>query len=492
MTRRRWLTLLAAGGGLAALAVVVFASGAFGGSSPASSTDNSYPTSRTTVKRETLTSQTQISATLGFGDAGTIVAPTGTAPSAVAQAQQAAATAQQQDATARATATADEAALRQAKAAVTADKQKLAVDCAGDAAGAATSTTAGGGAGDPGPCASDAQTLTADEQTETQAAAKAATDVQAATSAASGLASANAVVTAAVANETFYGQSSTFTELPTLGTVVARGGPLYEIDGQPVVLLLGSVAAWRAFVPGMSPGRDVAQLNDNLRALGYAAPLGDEFTAATGTAVDRLQAKLGVAQTGELLLGSAVFEPRSVRITNVTPTAGATVQPGVVLGVTSTRRVVTIELDAAEQNEVRVGDAVTITLPDNSTTSGKVTYVGTVATTPSDSGDSGSGGSTTPTIEVDVTPTHPAATGRLDQAPVLVSITEATAKNTLVVPVDALLALASGGYALEEVAGGGVHHLVGVDVGLFDDAEGLVQVSGAGLAQGQTVVVPAE
>jgi hypothetical protein len=37
----------------------------------------------------------------------------------------------------------------------------------------------------------------------------------------------------------------------------------------------------------------------------------------------------------------------------------------------------------------------------------------------------------------------------------------------------------------------GVHQLVGVGVGLFDDAAGMVQVSGSGLAAGQRVVVPA-
>jgi hypothetical protein len=55
-----------------------------------------------------------------------------------------------------------------------------------------------------------------------------------------------------------------------------------------------------------------------------------------------------------------------------------------------------------------------------------------------------------------------------------------------------LLALANGGYAVEEVGAGGVHHLVGVSTGLFDDADGLVQVSGGALAAGQRVVVPGE
>jgi multidrug efflux pump subunit AcrA (membrane-fusion protein) len=90
---------------------------------------------------------------------------------------------------------------------------------------------------------------------------------------------------------------------------------------------------------------------------------------------------------------------------------------------------------------------------------------------------------------VHATPTDPAATGHLDQAPVNVEITTESAQNVLAVPVDALLALAGGGYAVE-LADGRVHRLVAVTVGLFDDAEGLVQVSGQGLYAGQRVVVP--
>jgi hypothetical protein len=155
--------------------------------------------------------------------------------------------------------------------------------------------------------------------------------------------------------------------------------------------------------------------------------------------------------------------------------------------------VVTIALDAGQQSEVAVGDPVTITLPDEETTPGRVTYVGTVATTPPSSEQGGGGGgSSSPTIEVDVTPLHPAATGRLDQAPVNVSITTGTVRGALVVPVNALLALASGGYAVEVVGADGVHHLVGVATGLFDDADGLVQVTGNRLAAGQRVVVPTQ
>jgi peptidoglycan hydrolase-like protein with peptidoglycan-binding domain len=233
-------------------------------------------------------------------------------------------------------------------------------------------------------------------------------------------------------------------------------------------------------------------LNANLDALGYGKGLtGDAFTAGTAAAIVAFQSAHGLSPTGQLLLGSLVFEPGAVRVTAVTPTVGATVQPGPVLTITSTVRQVQIALDAALQSDVKLGDPVSITLPNNQTTPGKVSYVGTVAITPSNSGNQG-GGSGNPTIEVDVTPSDPAATGRLDQAPVNISITTASVRSALVVPVAALLALGSGGYALEEIGVGGAHHLVAVNLGLFDDADGLVQVSGAGVVAGQRVVVPSE
>ena len=72
-----------------------------------------------------------------------------------------------------------------------------------------------------------------------------------------------------------------------------------------------------------------------------------------------------------------------------------------------------------------------------------------------------------------------------------VSIAESSVSNTLAVPVNALVALADGGYAVEEVEADGAHRLLPVTPGLFDDSAGLVQVSGNGLAVGQRVVVPA-
>lgn len=479
MTRTRLFVLLGlAAAGVAAVAVV-FASGALGGGGSGAS-DNRYPTSLATIERRDLSSQTQVNATLGYADPAVVVAPSGSAPTAVAQAEQAAGAAQDQLDGARATDAADARTLAQARATLAADRAKAAVDCA-------TGDTSANG-----PCATDGQALAADGQAVTQAEGKAQGDAQAVASATTSLAGAQAALASARAAATLYGQSSTFTKLPAVGSVVRRGQELYEVDGRPVVLLYGAVAPWRAFAPGMSDGRDVAELNANLRALGYGSGLtGSAFTAATAAAVEALQRALGDAPTGTLPLGSVVFQPGAVRVTSVTPSLGATVQPGPVLNVTSTRRIVEIALDASSQTSVAVGDPVTITMPDQSTTPGRVTYVGTVATTPSSDQGNGNGASS-PTIEVDVTPTHPADTGRLDQAPVLVSITTASVSNVLVARVDALLALASGGYALEVVEPDGSHRLEAVDVGLFDDSDGLVQVTGPDVRAGQRVVVPGE
>jgi hypothetical protein len=158
----------------------------------------------------------------------------------------------------------------------------------------------------------------------------------------------------------------------------------------------------------------------------------------------------------------------------------------VVLGVSSTKRQVTIALDAAQQASIKVGDKATIVLPNNDTTPGVVSSVGSVATAPS----SDNGQSQTPTVDVQITPTHPAATGRLDQAPVQVSVVTASVENVLVVPVNALLALAGGGYAVETVDRAGAHQLVAVGTGLFDDSQGLVEVTDTKLVAGQRVVVP--
>lgn len=296
---------------------------------------------------------------------------------------------------------------------------------------------------------------------------------------------------------TVLGQAQgTITWLPEAGQVINEGQVLYRVDEKPVVLLYGSTPAYRALAAGAQAadvtGSDVRQLNHDLVAMGHVTgsqldPSSDEFTWATRLGLERLQDALGVTATGSLALGDYVFLPGPVRVTTLSATLGAQAGGPIVKG-TSTVRQVTVNLDASRQSEVKAGDQVTITLPNNQTTPGQVTSVGKVATTPSGSGPGESG---TPTVRVEITPTDANATGTLDQASVQVAITTNTVQDVLVVPVDALLALSSGAYAVEVVGAGGAHHLVPVSLGLFDDADELVQVSGSGLAAGQHVVVPA-
>jgi Putative peptidoglycan binding domain len=283
-----------------------------------------------------------------------------------------------------------------------------------------------------------------------------------------------------------------FTQLPSAGQVVQRGQVLYQVSGNPIVLLYGKIPAYRSLSEGMS-GADVRELNANLVALGYATsseldPSSDYFGAETAYALELYQDHLGITETGVLVLGQAAFLPSAARVTTISAGLGAQAAPGgPVLQATSTRRQVSIALDASQQSYVKDGDKVSITLPDSQTTAGVVSSVGTVAITP----PSVSGATSAPVITVDVTPADPGATGRLDQAPVQVSITTATVSGVLIVPVSALVSLAGGGYAVEVVKPGGTHELIPVTLGLFDDATGTVEVSGAGLQAGQHVVVPA-
>jgi hypothetical protein len=284
--------------------------------------------------------------------------------------------------------------------------------------------------------------------------------------------------------------SGTLTWLPSPGQVISQGQALYRVDnGSPVVLLYGSVPDWRAMAEGTT-GQDVSQLNHDLVDLGYASradvtALGwDYYSWETAAGVQNLEGHLGVASPpGTLSLGQVVFEPQALRVSQVTGSLGGTAT-GPVLAAASQQHIVTINLNASQQSQVQAGDKVTVTLPDGAATPGVVSSVGTVAaTTP---GSAGSGSTTT--IPVQVTLTDPGAAGTLVQAPVTVNITTASVKNALAVPVTALLAQASGGYQVEVAGPGDTRRWVPVQPGIFDDASGMVQVTGA-LTPGQRVVV---
>jgi peptidoglycan hydrolase-like protein with peptidoglycan-binding domain len=302
------------------------------------------------------------------------------------------------------------------------------------------------------------------------------------------------------------GGGGVYTWLPDPGQVIRQDQRIYSVGNEPVPLLYGSLPAYRQFDVGMSDGADVGQLTHDLITLGYGAGLtqSDHYSSATAAAVERWQQALGLQATGEIPLGEAVFEPGPIRVTSVTPTVGTSAGGGIVLTATGTTPIVLVDLDVSEEYLVKPGDAVTVVLPNGtSTVGGLIETVGTVATCPGGGGigaggspgsadqspceSSGSGTTSAPTVTITIAldATPPGAT--FDQAPVNVNITTQTADNVLAVPVNALLALQGGGYGVQVVTGK-TSHLVGVTAGLYSDI--LVQVSGSGLTAGARVEVP--
>jgi Putative peptidoglycan binding domain len=299
--------------------------------------------------------------------------------------------------------------------------------------------------------------------------------------------------------------SGVYTWLPAPGQVIKQDQPVYSVSNDPVPLLYGSIPAYREFDAGMSDGADVGQLTRDLIALGYGAGLtqSDHYSSATAVAVEHWQSALGLQATGEIPIGEVVFEPGPIRVTSVTPSAGAPVGGGggIVLTATSTTPIVVVDLDVSQEYLVKPGDAVSVVLPDGtSTVGGHIETVGTVATCPGGSGtgaggsagqspceSSGSGTSSAATVTVTIALDSTPSGATLDQAPVNVNITTQQVDNVLAVPVNALLALQGGGYGVEVVTGK-TSHLAGVIAGMYSDT--LVQVSGSGITAGSVVEVP--
>jgi hypothetical protein len=273
----------------------------------------------------------------------------------------------------------------------------------------------------------------------------------------------------------------TYTDLPEVGDRVACGGVLYRVDDRPVLLLCGTVPAYRALHVG-DAGQDVRQLNRNLHVRGA----GDSFTIKTRTALEALQRRRGARVTGALALGDAVFLPKRVRIAQVAGRLGGSAQPGApALTATSGTLHVRVNLDPSDQRQVKRGDRAYITLPGNTTVTGKVDGFGRVAEAPAGQG----GGAADATIPTYLGLDDPGKARGLDQAPVGVDIATAGVDNALSVPVTALVGRSGGGFAVEAVRPGARRELVAVTVGLFDDADGRVQIEGD-LRAGDRVVVP--
>ena len=149
---------------------------------------------------------------------------------------------------------------------------------------------------------------------------------------------------------------------------------------------------------------------------------------------------------------------------------------------------VVFQVDATDQETVTLGKNVEIELPTDERVPTVITFIDQVVTQ-TQAGDF---------IEVVLEVLNPEEVEAYDQAPVKVFLTTEVSENVLYVPVNALLALAEGGYALEVYAGvaegstfegeSGVDTTyVAVEIGVFTD--GFVEVIG-NIQEGQLVVVP--
>ncbi|WFE22261.1 hypothetical protein O7621_02505 [Solwaraspora sp. WMMD937] len=327
------------------------------------------------------------------------------------------------------------------------------------------------------------------------------------------------------------------TWLPEQGSVIERGEQLYRVDDQPVLLFYGGTPLFRTLDRPNLVGRDVRVVADNLKALGYrigwqppvgaavavpaAAPAPDPDDAAGPTgesdaagstvesdaaesserevaptptggtvtvrsgdavltpelisAIERWQRDRDAPATGVVRAGEVAVLRGKVRVGSVAALPGDSAATDI-MSVTPTDKVITVRVEAGEATGMAPDVSVTITLPDGATAPGTVTAVGTVAE--ESEGPPGQG----PTVDVTVVPDDPAVLGGLESAPVRVQFRTELREQVLAVPVGALLALAEGGYAVQLTDGA----LVAVEIGLF--TRGMVEVTGAGLDAGMTVV----
>lgn len=280
--------------------------------------------------------------------------------------------------------------------------------------------------------------------------------------------------------------TGTLTSVSAPGSTVVRGKPLYKVDNTPVVLLYGTLPAYRDLAVG-TEGPDVQQFEENLAALGYGGFTVDKkYTETTAAAVKKWQKANGLTQTGTVELGRVHYAPGELRVETDKAALGDAVQPGqALLTYTGTRRVVGVDLEIAYASLAKTGTAVTLKLPDGKTVPGRITATATVVDPGKDSG--GTPATPTTKLKATVTPDDATAVAGLDQASIDVGFTTSRHENVLTVPVAALLALAEGGYGVQ-VVDGTATRLVPVETGMF--AGGRVEVSGQGIAEGTVVGMP--
>jgi peptidoglycan hydrolase-like protein with peptidoglycan-binding domain len=274
--------------------------------------------------------------------------------------------------------------------------------------------------------------------------------------------------------------SGTITALPGEGTTISRGKAIFRLDNKPVILLYGSLPAYRTLKTGVK-GADVRQLEQNLWALGYRGFTPDTtYSWATASAVKDWQDDLGIKETGSVESSQIVYADSTVRVDSLSVQRGAVVGQGTEIEkITGTSPLATVVLDASSGRLAKQGAAVQIKLSDGKIVPGKIKKVATLVAKADDGQSDITKFQVTISFDDDVKSQGMAA--------VSVGFTAGQRPNVLTVPVAALVALAEGGYGVQLVDGSTTSFLA-VETGLF--ADGKVEVSGSGLQAGMKVAMP--
>jgi peptidoglycan hydrolase-like protein with peptidoglycan-binding domain len=277
--------------------------------------------------------------------------------------------------------------------------------------------------------------------------------------------------------------AGTVTALPEEGTTLEQGDVIAWVDNQPVILLYGELPVWRVMADD-TEGPDVLQLETALTELGFngsssAMTVDETYSAATESVVENWQEEVGAEDDGVVDLGEVIFLQGPVRVDALQVKVGDQIAAGSVIFTTSADDIeISFDLPTSEQDNVAVGDMVEITLPDLSTTTGVVTEIASVATRADDGIEA--------FFEAIAVLDDPSVAEGIDEAPVTVAVITDRADDVIAVPVEALVALAEGGYGVEVEDGSGTR-LVAVEPGFY--ADGLVAVTGE-VEPGDRVVVP--
>lgn len=295
----------------------------------------------------------------------------------------------------------------------------------------------------------------------------------------------NPVLSVQLVNEATTVRSSTeglLTRVPSVGDNFETGETAYEIDTQPVIVVVGDAPIRRVLAEGVEDGADIELLESTLAGLGFDADgeleVDEHFDEATATALTAWEDALGIEPDGVAQLDQFVVLPARHQVTDVPVERGDQVEPGATVfdaGVST--RTLTGVVDEADADDVTLDAVVEIAIGDQ-TVPGAVVDIADPVSSPADP--------STETVTFTIEPNRPITTDEsVSDVGVEITITTILGTDVTLVPATALISAGDGTYAVEVVRGG-TTAFVAVQPGTF--ADGMVEVTG--IEPGDAVVVP--